>query len=60
MYCIPYSEFLFADKFLAMTKQEKRRFYGKQSFVTLDDIETWTEFYNENAKDLKKVAPDGV
>lgn len=57
---ISYCLFLSADKYLAMAPKDKRKFYGKRGYVTLDQIDTWPDYYADNEKSLRKVRPDGA
>lgn len=48
-----------SDKFLAMTVDEKRKFYGHKNYTTLDKIDAWSKYYSQNEKQLKKSYPNG-
>nr|CAD7570094.1 unnamed protein product [Timema californicum] len=43
-----------AQRFLAMPLEEKRQFYKRERFTTLDQIATWEEFFEQSKSKLQK------
>nr|CAD7587531.1 unnamed protein product [Timema genevievae] len=42
------------ERFLAMSLEEKRQFYKRERFTTLDQVATWEEFFEQSKSKLQK------